>query len=212
MMPAGVAVRFAGRRIRLGGRAARQAGRPSRRAACACFPLSVRCGVSRAPACPAPRRRWWDRRTPGSATSADRLVSAVAVTDPHHPLFGQRLAVLSLACARGPRFVAAALPDGRRRLIRRAATDLERPTLTEPSVPRVSARTLLPLARHIRGLVAASSAEFVDAGPSSPSCTSAPAPCAAASAMVGAPGPVATTTGPGDCPPAATPPRGGAPC
>ena len=66
------------------------------------------------------------------------------MTDPHHPLFGQRLKLLSLACSRGPAFIAVALPDGRRRLIRRAATDLEQRDppvghhaehLAEPAVP-----------------------------------------------------------------------------
>ena len=47
---------------------------------------------------------------------ADRLISTVTVTDPRHRLSGQCLAVLSLACVRGPRFIAIALPDGRRRL------------------------------------------------------------------------------------------------
>jgi len=131
-------------------------------------------------------------------------------------LHGQRLAVLSLACARGPRFIAVALPDGRRRLIRRAATDLERPIAAELPVPRVSARSLLPLARHIRDLVTASSAEIAHAVPSSPSCTAAaaasPAPHATPTAMAGAPGPVAAATGAGDRPPAAARLRGGAPC
>jgi len=61
-------------------------------------------------------------QTPLYATTADRLISAVTVTDPRHPLYGQRLAVLSLACSRGPRFIAVALPDGRRRLIQCGAT------------------------------------------------------------------------------------------
>ena len=111
MMPAGVAMRFADGRVRLGGRAARQAGRPSRRAACACSLLSVRCGGRHAPACPAPRRRWWDHQTLRDAAAEERLISSVTVTDPRHPLFGRCFAVLSLICARGPRFIAVALPD-----------------------------------------------------------------------------------------------------
>ena len=104
----------------------------------------------------------------------------MTVTDPRHPLVGQRLTVLSLLCARGPRFIAVALPDGRRRLIRRAATDLERPACaTELPVPRVSARTLLPLARLVRSVLAASSAEPADAVPSPPDPASTPAPSTA---------------------------------
>ena len=68
---------------------------------------------------------------PRTATVADRLISAVTVTDPGHPLSGQRLAVLSLACGRAPRFIAIALPDGRQRLIGRADTGLELPTATQ---------------------------------------------------------------------------------
>ena len=115
------------------------------------------------------------------------LISAVTVTDPQHPLVGQRLTVLSLLCARGPRFIAVALPDGRRRLIRRAATDLERPAgATELPVPRVSIRTLLPLARLVRSVLAASSAEPADAVPSPPNPASTPAPSTAPKAMADA--------------------------
>jgi Family of unknown function (DUF5372) len=136
----------------------------------------------------------------------------VTVTDPQHPLVGQRLTVLSLLCARGPRFIAVALPDGRRRLIRRAATDLERPGATELPVPRVSARTLLPLARLVRSVLAASSAEPADAVPSPPDPASTPAPSTASEAVAGAPGPVAAAAGPRRGPPAAARVGGGAPC
>lgn len=89
-------------------------------------------------------------------------------------LSGQCLAVLSLACARGPRFIAVAPPDGRRRLIRRAVTDLERPTTVQVPVPRISARTLLPLARYIQSVVTASGTEIVHALPFPQSCTPTP--------------------------------------
>ncbi len=154
-------------------------------------------------------------QTPQSATVADRLISAVTVTDPRHPLSGQRLAVLSLACARGPRFIAVALPDGRRRLIRRAATDLERPIATETPVPRVSARTLLPLARYIRSVMTASRTEIVDAVPMPQSCiTNSPnrAPQTTSETMADASSPVTAATGARDRPPAATRPQGGASC
>ena len=122
--------------------------------------------------------------------------------------------MLSLACARGPRFIAVALPDGRRRLIRRAATDLEHPASAEVATPRVSARTLLPLARHIRALVTASSAEIIDAAPSSPCCTPGPIPVSRTevATMAGAPGPLAAAAGAGDRPPATPPARGGTRC
>ena len=61
--------------------------------------------------------------------------------------------MLSLTCSRGPAFIAVALPDGRRRLLRRSATDLERPLATQSTpLPRILARALLPLARHIRNM------------------------------------------------------------
>ena len=97
------------------------------------------------------------------------MPAAVTVTDDHHPLFGQRLAVLSLGCSRGPAFIAVALPDGRRRLLRRAVTDLERPPTSQAtSLPRISARALLPLARHIRSMQVSSSKEACHADLSLP--------------------------------------------
>jgi hypothetical protein len=83
-------------------------------------------------------------------------VSHVTVTDPHHALSGQRLPLVSLHSARGPAYVVVALPDGRRRSLRRAITDLAgaEGALPPASISsrndlRISARTLLPLARHI---------------------------------------------------------------
>ncbi len=102
------------------------------------------------------RRRY--RRTLRSASDFERVASEVSVTDPRHPLFGQSLRLLSLTCSRGPAFVVVALLDGRRRLVRRAATSLDQPPPADMTVPYISVRALLPLARHIRSMVAASSA------------------------------------------------------
>jgi hypothetical protein len=132
-------------------------------------------------------------------------------------LFGQRLKLLSLACSRGPAFIAVALPDGRRRLIRRAATDLEHPAAeTGTAVPRISARALLPLARHIRSMLAASSEEGRHATPSPPG---SPAPPAGGDAVPAAPaamgraaGAGARATGAAGRRPAPPRPRGGTPC
>jgi hypothetical protein len=84
---------------------------------------------------------------------------------------------LSLGCSRGPGFIAVALPDGRRRLIRRAATDLDWPLASAVMLPRISLRTLLPLARLIRSMVAASCKEacHADTLPSSAAPTTATA-------------------------------------
>jgi hypothetical protein len=78
------------------------------------------------------------------------LVSHVTVTDRHHALGGQLLPLVSLHSARGPAYIVVALPDGRRRSLRRASTDLAR-TAEVPLYdgPRISTGTLLPLARHI---------------------------------------------------------------
>jgi hypothetical protein len=90
----------------------------------------------------------------------------VTITDPRHPLFGRQLKLLSLVSARGPAFVTAALPDGRRRFIPRAITDLQRPLASQETLPRISARTLLPLARLVRSMLAASTKEASHASPS----------------------------------------------
>ena len=51
-------------------------------------------------------------------------MSHVTITDPRHSLFGQRLVVLGERSGRGPGYVAGELPDGRRRSVRKTATDL----------------------------------------------------------------------------------------
>ena len=85
-----------------------------------------------------------------AAPIRDGLVSHVTVTDRHHPLCGQLLPLVLLHSARGPAYIVVALPDGRRRSLRRASTDLAG-TAEAPLYdgPRISVGTLLPLARHI---------------------------------------------------------------
>jgi hypothetical protein len=85
-----------------------------------------------------------------TASIRDGLVSHVTVTDRHHALCGQLLPLVSLHSARGPAYIVVALPDGRRRSLRRASTDLAG-TAEAPLYdgPRISVGTLLPLARHI---------------------------------------------------------------
>lgn len=163
-------------------------------------------------------RRWSGRQTLRTATDLDGLVpDAVTVTDGRHPLFGQRLAVLSLTCSRGPAFIAVALPDGRRRLLRRAATGLEQPLTSQAtSLPRISARTLLPLARHIRSMQVFPSKETCHADPSLPRSSVSDkdviAP-AAPTALGGAAAAGAAATDSADRPTAAARlGRGGAPC
>src|SRR5512135_1630276 len=71
---------------------------------------------------------WLGPRTSQTATDLDRLVTEVTIIDPSHPLHGQRLAVESLASSRGPAWVTVVLADGRRRQVRRSATDLAGPS------------------------------------------------------------------------------------
>jgi hypothetical protein len=92
-------------------------------------------------------------RTSRNDTIRDRL-SHVTVTDPQHPLFGNRFAVLGERSGRGSAFVVVELADGRRRSIRVACTDLAeatvRPLSPPPEVGRISVRTLIPLMQHLR--------------------------------------------------------------
>ena len=94
------------------------------------------------------------RRTRQDAPILDRVVSHVTITDPHHFLFGNRLEVLKERSGRGPAYVVVALPDGRPRAIRIASTDIAgTPDTSRPNpayLPRVSARTLIPLMQHLR--------------------------------------------------------------
>ncbi|MCP1845879.1 hypothetical protein ACVIHI_008656 [Bradyrhizobium sp. USDA 4524] len=77
----------------------------------------------------------------------------VTITDPHHFLFGQRLAVLKERPGRGSAYVVVELADGRRRAVRIASTDLAKTAITSrpnaADLPRISARTLIPLMQHL---------------------------------------------------------------
>jgi hypothetical protein len=92
--------------------------------------------------------------------------------DRRHPLCGQRLQLVPLRSGRGPAYIVVELPDGRRRSLRRSVTDLagvvEATSNAVREAPRISARTLLPLARHVAASLAASAAEvpYADHAPS----------------------------------------------
>ena len=96
----------------------------------------------------------WRRRISQGATASDRLVVRVRVTDPRHALFGQRFDLSRLSEPR-PGWVSVLLADGRRRWLPRTATDLDLACGTMPNhaLPRVSVRTLLPLARYVEALL-----------------------------------------------------------
>ena len=97
------------------------------------------------------------RRISQGASIFDRVVSHVTITDPRHFLFGHRLSVLDERSGRGPSYVVVELGDGRKRSVRIAATDLVPPgnssSAAGPTLPRISVRTLIPLARHLNKIL-----------------------------------------------------------
>ncbi len=122
------------------------------------------------------RQRRSERRISQGATIFDRVVPQVTVTDPRHFLFGHRLAVLDEGSGRGPSYVVVELADGRKGSVRIAATDLVPPgnssSAAEPSLPRVSVRTLIPLARHLNRILTLLTEEVIRDEPASPSASS----------------------------------------
>ncbi len=122
------------------------------------------------------RQRRSERRISQGATIFDRVVPQVTVTDPRHFLFGHRLAVLDERSGRGPSYVVVQLGDGRKRSVRIAATDLVPPgnssSAAEPSLPRISVRTLIPLARHLNRILTLLTEEVIRDESASPSASS----------------------------------------
>ncbi|WP_367161426.1 DUF5372 family protein [Mesorhizobium sp.] len=92
-------------------------------------------------------------------------MSYLTVIDPRHGLAGQRLELVSSRSARGPAFVVVRLPDGRRRSIRRAVTDLAVASAEEQGAPesaaRISVRTLLTLLHHLNRTLASPVEEVI---------------------------------------------------
>ena len=112
--------------------------------------FSARSGDCDEPSGPRSRPLKWVRRTRQRTPKLERVISTIKVMEPTHPLFGKTLKLLSERCGRGKAFIALGLEDGRRRLILRSATDLDSTKRHSRLVPFVSARSLLPLARHIQ--------------------------------------------------------------
>jgi hypothetical protein len=86
-------------------------------------------------------RRLSDHRTSQNPTILDRTITHVTITDPQHCLFGKRLAVIRERSGRGPTYVVVELPDGRKRPIRIASTDLAATVITSGAasdLPRIS--------------------------------------------------------------------------
>jgi hypothetical protein len=75
------------------------------------------------------------------------------VIDATHPLYGQQLEVSASGASRRIGWVRVVLRDGRHRWIPQKATNLEEAACeVQPNhgLPRVSVRTLLPLAEYVR--------------------------------------------------------------
>ncbi|WP_425375933.1 DUF5372 family protein [Rhizobium jaguaris] len=100
-----------------------------------------------------------------TAPIVDGVVHHVTIIDPRHGLAGQRLELVSVQSGRGAAFVVVRLPDGRRRSIRRSATDLVAASpearSESKSAPRISVRTLLTLMRHLNSMVTSRSKEVI---------------------------------------------------
>jgi hypothetical protein len=136
------------------------------------------------------------------------------VVDPHHALYGGCFPVVDRPSGRGPGLIIVRLLDGRERAIPWTATDLALPTAASgpaaSAQTQVSVRTLLPLANHVRAVLAS---RYGESG------TEPTRDCEGASAHGGversdqraavvvatAPGREPTPTGPADRPNPATP-------
>jgi hypothetical protein len=96
-------------------------------------------------------------QAPQTATVIERVITQVTITSPQHPLFGHTFPIVSLQSPRHREHIIVELADGRRRSIPRAATDLQASSSTGPQpekpLPKVSVRTLLPLARYLRAML-----------------------------------------------------------
>ena len=95
----------------------------------------------------------WGRRTRHNTTVLERLPPRIRVIDAIHPLFGQTLEVSPSGLIRRGGWIRVVLRDGRHRWIPQKATDLEEAACeVQPNhgLPRVSVRTLLPLAEYVR--------------------------------------------------------------
>jgi hypothetical protein len=90
-----------------------------------------------------------------------KMTTIVRVIDASHPLYGQQLEVGASAASRRTGWIGVVLSDGRHRWIPQKATDLEEAACeARPNrdLPRVSVRTLLPLAEYVRARLYAASA------------------------------------------------------
>ena len=148
------------------------------------FLRSIRCGGRCEPDDRGWRRRRWDRRVEHDAPISERPLSQITITDPSHALFGRSFPLVSVRAERGQGYLVFGLPDGRRRTVRKSSTNFDVPAgddgpAADFCLPRVSVRTLVPLARHLRlRFATAAMAEVIRDARSS---TSDPTACVASS-------------------------------
>src|ERR1019366_1986109 len=95
------------------------------------------------------------RRTCQNAPISEGIISEITITDPSHALCGRSFPLVSLRAERGRDYLVFGLPDGRQRTVRKSSTNLdaveqEDHAREEFGLPRVSMRTLVPLARHLK--------------------------------------------------------------
>jgi hypothetical protein len=111
-----------------------------------------------------PQESWPDRRALGDASTLDRRVAQVRVVDPRHPLYDHCYPVSDRRSGRGPALIVIQLPDGRERAIPRSATAVasasDDPAMTAGRLAHISVRTLLPLANHVRAVLASRHADL----------------------------------------------------
>ena len=135
---------------------------------CAWFRICTNCFCCCSVTASGPRRICCASRRLQKTSKLERVMCPVRVVDRTHPLFGKTLALLSERCGRGKAFIAVALQDGRRRLVSRSATDLDTHKRQPLPTSKISARSLLPLARHVRCYLAGVNVEGAYADRSRP--------------------------------------------
>ena len=112
------------------------------------------------------RASWLDHRAGQDTPVIERLISEITITDPAHAFYGRRFPLVSLQAMRGQGYLVFELPDGRHRTIRKASTDIGASAaqchcLEDADLPRVSVRTLVPLAHHLRAKLITATMEVI---------------------------------------------------
>ena len=124
-------------------------------------------------------------RTQHTATHLDEVTREVTVIDPGHPLCGRTFPVVHSQSHCKKSNLILLLPDGHRRSVPRSATDFDQPPhpSSQPRfLPRISVRTILPLAQQVRSLLCALEEINHDTSTDSaawPGCTAAAIPAEA---------------------------------